>query len=107
MPAAHQIDPDRLPGANQIPERLFLAARHADRMQLARQQQSREQLRVPTIGLDPLPRPARNLRRRRDHALDPPARKLPRQAVPGRARLIRHPHRPRQPGAESGHPTNV
>jgi hypothetical protein len=41
MPATHQIDPDRFSGANQIAQRLLLAARHADRMQLARQQQPR------------------------------------------------------------------
>ena len=80
---------------------------HTDRVQLAREQQPREQLRVAAIGLDPLSGPARNLRRRRDHALDLTPGELPRQPVPGRARLIRRPHRTGQTSAEPGHTSDV
>ena len=64
------------------------------------QQQPHQMLGVTAIGLHPIPRRARDLRRRRDHALHPALRELAREPVPGRAGLIRDPHRPRQPGAE-------
>jgi hypothetical protein len=32
VPATHQIHPDRLPGTNQVPQRLLLTARHTNRM---------------------------------------------------------------------------
>jgi hypothetical protein len=56
MPGAHQIHPDRLPGADEIAQRLLLGPRHPDRLQLAREQQPDEVLSVTTIGFHPLPR---------------------------------------------------
>ena len=58
--------------------------------------QPRQPLRVTTIGLDPIARRTRDLRRRRHRARDPRRRARPRQPVPGRPSLIRDPHRPRQ-----------
>ena len=75
---------------------------YPDRVQLAREQQPDEMLGVTTIGLHPVPGRARDLRRRRDHALHPPLRELAREHVPGRAGLVRDPDRPRQPSAEPG-----
>ena len=48
------------------------------------------------------PDAARDLRRRRHHTLHATLRELAREPVPGRAGLIRDPHRPRQPSAEPG-----
>ncbi len=53
------------------------------------------------------PDSARNLRPRRDYAPDLTPPQLPRQPVPGRARLIRRPHRTGQPRAEPGHTSDV
>ena len=100
MSAAHQIHPHRVTSTNQIPQRLLLIAGNPDRMKLAGQQQPHQMLGVATIGLDPIPARARDLARRRDHALHATPGELAREPVPGRASLIRHPHRPRQPRAE-------
>ena len=54
------------------------------------------------IGLDLVAGRARDLRRRRDHTLDPALRELARERVPGRAGLVSDPDRSRQPGAEPG-----
>ena len=59
-------------------------------------------LGVTPIGLDPIPRPARNLRRCCDHALHTTPRELARKPVPRRAGLIRGPRRTRQPRAKPG-----
>ena len=100
MPAAHQIHPDRLAGADEVPQRLLLGARDADRVQLARQQQAHQEFGVAAVGLDPLARRARDLARRRHHALHAAARELAREPVPGRPGLIRSADRPRQPRAQ-------
>jgi hypothetical protein len=73
---AHQIQPQRLPGANEITQRFLLRARDADRVQLAGEQQPDEMLGVTPIGLDLVSGRARDLRRRRDHALHAPLREL-------------------------------
>jgi hypothetical protein len=103
MTGAHQIHPDRLAGADQVAQRLLLIARNPDRMQLPRQQ-LHQVLRVPTIGLHPIPARARDLARRRHDALDAALGEIAREPVPSRAGLIRDPHRPRQPGAEADLP---
>ncbi|MCA1678781.1 MAG: hypothetical protein LC777_07450 [Actinobacteria bacterium] len=48
----------------------------------------------------PVARRTRDLRRRRDHALDAAAAQLAREPISGRPRLVGRAHRPRQPGAE-------
>jgi hypothetical protein len=100
VPGAHQIDPDLLARADQIAQCFLLGPRHPDRVQLAGDEQPREILGVTPIGLDPIPRPARDLARRRHDALHATARELTRKPIPGRAGLIRNPRRPRQPRAE-------
>jgi hypothetical protein len=103
MPAAHQIHPHRVTCADQVPQRLFLIAGNPDRVQLSGQQQPHQMLGVSTIGLHAIPRRPRDLARRRDHALHATLGELTRQPVPGRAGLIRRPHRSWQARAERGH----
>ena len=81
--AAHQIDADRLPCAHEAAQRLLLRARDPNRVKLAGQQQPDEQLRVTAIGLDPVARRARNLRRRRDDTLDAATGELARKPICG------------------------
>ena len=100
MLSARQIHPQHLARADQITQRLLLGARDPDRVQLAGEQQPHQVLSVTAIVLDPVPARTRNLRRRRDNTLDPALGQLTRQRVPRRARLIRHPDRPRQTRAE-------
>jgi hypothetical protein len=71
MPAAHQIHPHAVTGADQVAQGLLLIARHPDRVQLAGQQQPYQMLGITAIGLHPIPARARDLGRRRDDALDP------------------------------------
>jgi len=52
-----------------------------------------QQQRVPTVGLDPVPRRTEQLRGCRDLTRLPGREQRPRQPVPARARLVRHPHR--------------
>ena len=76
---------------------------HPDRVQLPGQKQPGEHAPRHARSVFTLsPRRARDLRRRRHHTLHPAFRELARQPVPGRAGLIRDPHRSRQPGAEPG-----
>jgi hypothetical protein len=84
VPATHQIDPDLLTGADQVPQRFLLIARHPHRVQLPREQQPHDQLRVAAIGLHPVPRRPRNLRRCRHDTLDPTLRELASEPVPRR-----------------------
>src|SRR6188472_3254481 len=49
---SHQIQAQRLPGANEIAQRLFLGARDADRVKRAGEQQPDEMLSVAAIVLD-------------------------------------------------------
>jgi len=99
---AHQIDADRFSGADEIAQRLLLVAGHADRLQLAGQQQPDEVLGVAAVGLHAVPRRARDLARRRDHAVHAAPGELARQSVPGRPRLIGGTDRTGQPGAQPG-----
>jgi hypothetical protein len=57
-------------------------------------------LGVSAIVLDFVTGRARDLRRRRDHTLDPTLGQLARERVSGRASLIGNPDRPRQPRAK-------
>jgi hypothetical protein len=98
--AAHQIHPDRLASANQVTQRLLLVAGNPDRMKLAGQQQPHQVLSVTTISLHAIPGRARDLARRRDHALHATLTVIARQPVPRRTGLIRNPHPTRQPRAE-------
>ena len=66
MAAAHQIAAHLLTRAREMPRRLERRRRHRHRLQLPGQQQPREQLRVLAVGLDPVARRPRRLRRR-DH----------------------------------------
>jgi hypothetical protein len=93
VPAAHQIHPHRITRANQVPQRLFLIARHPDRVELPGQQQPHQVLGVSTVGLHAIPTRARDLARRRNDALDPALCELARQPVTRRPGLIRDPHR--------------
>src|SRR3954471_4465611 len=61
-------------------------------------------LSVAAIVLDFVAGRARDLRRRRDHAFDPALRKLPRERVPSRTRLVGGPDRSRQSGAQGRRP---
>jgi hypothetical protein len=58
--SAHQIQPQRLARANKITQRLLLRSRHADRVQLAGEQQPDEMLDV-TRRSSPLARQDRHL----------------------------------------------
>src|ERR1019366_3418090 len=107
MPRSHQIPPDRVTGADQVTQRLLLIAGNPDRVQLARQQQPHQMLGVPPIGLHAIPACARDLARRRDHALHAALGELARQTVPRRTGLIRHPHRPRQARTEPGRARSI
>ena len=107
VPAAHQVLADRLTRAHEVAQRLLLGPRHADRVQLAGQQQPDQQLGVAAIGLDAVARSARDLARRRDHALHAAPLELARQPVAGRPRLIRGAHRPRQPSAQPGRLSDI
>ena len=73
LPGAHQITADRLPGANDIAQRLLLAGRDPDRVQRVDHQQAQHPLGVALIGLDLVPGGPLDLPRRRDHAPDPAA----------------------------------
>src|SRR5450755_4406004 len=75
VPHQHRGDPllrplavrqQRRPGPDQVPDRLLRRGRHPDRRQLPGPVQPGQPARVPLIGLDPLPGPARD-QRRRDH----------------------------------------
>jgi hypothetical protein len=57
-------------------------------------------MRSIPIGLDLLAGRPRDLRRRRDHTLDPALGELARERVPSRAGLIGDPDRSRKPGTE-------
>jgi hypothetical protein len=107
VPAAHQINADRLTGTDQVTQRFLLIARNPDCVKLAGHQQPGEQLRVATIGLHAVPARARDLARRRDHTLHATLRELPREPVPCRAGLIRNARRPRQPRAEARRPNGI
>ena len=96
LPGAHQIAADVLPRADQIAQRLLLDRRHPDRVQRVDHQQPQHPLGVALIGLDLVLRRALDLPRRRHHAPDPRRLQRPREPVPGRARLVRHPRRARQ-----------
>ena len=102
MAGPHQINPNRLTRTDQIAQRLLLIARHPDRMKLPRQQQPGEQLGVTTIGLHAVPRRPGDLARRRHDTLNATPSELSREPVPGRACLIRDPHRAGQPDTEPG-----
>ena len=102
VPGAHQIQPQRFPRAHEITQRFLLRARHADLVKLSREQQPGDVLSVARVGLHAVPTSAWDLRRCRDHALDPTLRELARRAIPGRARLISDAHGSRQTGAEPG-----
>ena len=80
--AAHQVHAHRLACTHQIAQRLLLDVGNPDRVQLARPQQPHQELGVAPIGLDAIARRARNLARRRDHAVNATARKLGANAYP-------------------------
>ena len=107
MPSSHQLHPDRVAGTNQVAQRLLLIAGDPDRVKLARQQQPHQMLGVATICLDTIPAGARDLARRRDHALHAALGELARQAVARRTGLVRHPHRLGQPRAEPGRAVSI
>ena len=73
LPGAHQITPDRLPGADDVTQRLLLAGRNPDRVQRVDHQQAQHPLGVALIGLDLVPSRPLDLPRRRDHTPDPAA----------------------------------
>jgi len=103
----HQVHADRLTRTHEVAQRLLLRTRDADRVQLARQQQPDEQLGVTAIGLHAIARRTRDLARRCDHTRDIAPGELTREAVPRRPRLIGHPDRPRQSGAQPGRLVDV
>lgn len=100
MAGAHQISADVLPRANQVAQRLFLAAGDPHGVQPVDHQQPHQSLGVASVGLDAILRRALDLARRRHHAPDPRVLQPPRQREPGGPGLIGHSRRPRQPGAE-------
>ncbi len=99
MPRPHQLATRVLARPHQIAGRLLVRLRHPHRDQLAEPQQPRQPLRVATVGLDPVRRRPRDLRRRRHRARDPGRRARTREPVPGRAGLIGDPHRRRRTAA--------
>jgi hypothetical protein len=101
VPAAHQIHAHRLACAHEVAQRLLPGPRHPDRVQ------PDQVLGVAAVGLDPLPGRARDLARRRHHALHAAPGKLARQPVARRPGLIGRAHRPRQPGAQPGRRADV
>ena len=71
--------------------------RDPDRVQPADHQQPHQPLGVAAVGLDPIrSRAARSCPAPRPHTRTPSGLQRPREPEPGRARLIGHPHRPRQ-----------
>ena len=71
-----------------------LGTDHLD--ELVDQQQPGQQLRIPGVGLHPVPVRPLQLRRRRHRAPHPMIGQVPVQAVAGRAGLVADVHRPRQ-----------
>jgi len=90
--------------AHEIAQRFFFGAGNADRVQLAGQQQPHEQFGIAAIGLDTIAAGARDLARRRDHAIHVTALEFAREAVAGRAGLIRRPDRPAGAARRTGRP---
>jgi hypothetical protein len=103
LSGAHQIAADRLPGADDIAQRLLLAARDPDRVQAVDHQQPQHPLTIALIGFHPIRARPLDLPRRRDHAPDPGRVQRPRQAIARRPCLIRHPRRTRQQRTELDH----
>lgn len=96
MPRRHQIPPDILPGPHQIPGGFLFHARHGHRDDLPEMQQPGQMPSITDISLDPIPRRALQLRRRRHQTPDAFRSQKPGQPEPGRAGLIGHRDRPRQ-----------
>ena len=86
--SAHQVDPDRFAGADQVAQRLLLGPRHPDRVKLPRQQQPHQMLGVTAIGLHAIPGTDGHQRRRDDVARDADSRQQPQQVKPAGPRLI-------------------
>ena len=101
--AAHQIAAHLLARAGEMTGRLERRRRHRYRLQLARQQQPRQQLGVLAVGLDPVARRARRLARRDHLDRKPAASRRPVEREPGRARLVAAPQRLRQPRQPADH----
>src|SRR3954451_23843874 len=101
MARAHEIHADVLARADQVAQRLLIRPGDPDRVQLAGPQQPRQVLGVAAVGLDPVARRPRDLARRAHHTADAALLERARQPIARRARLIRHPHRPREPRAQA------
>ena len=89
IPSRHQISPIIIAGADQIPGSLLLDRRDPDRDDLTQTQQPGQMQRVTTVGLHPIPRRTLQLRRGRDHTLDPGRRERPGEPEACWASLIR------------------
>jgi hypothetical protein len=97
VPGRHQIPAAILTGPDQIPRGFLLHRGHPHRGDLANMQQPGQMPGIANVGLDPIPRWALQLRRRRHHALDPRRLQRPRQTEPRWAGLVGHRHGRRQP----------
>src|SRR4029453_15717295 len=93
MPHPHQVSAGIFTSPHQIANRLDLTLGNGYRGDLTQPQQPGQMRRISCVGLDPVPSWALQLRRRSDHAFHPGLIDRARQPEPGRARLIRHPHR--------------
>lgn len=118
VPGAHQIAADILPCADQVAQRLLARRGHPHGVQLARDQQPHEQLRVAAIRLYAVLRGSGDLARRCNQAAHPGSLERPGQAEVGRARLegptrrrwrrrteLDHP--PRSPPDETASPAHM
>jgi hypothetical protein len=76
------------PRPHQVAHRLVRRVRHPDRRKLARTVQLRQADRVPPVGLDPVPGPARDQRRCDDRACVASLDQLPVHAITAWAGLV-------------------
>ena len=81
----------RQTGAHEIADRLMSRIRNPDRRQFAGPMQLGQADRVPTIGLDPISRFARDQRRSDDDAIVPGKRQLALIPIAARSGLITEP----------------
>ena len=97
MPDPHQIGAGIFAGPHQIAHCLYLGVGHGDRGDLTQTQQPGQMCGVTSVGLDPVPAGADQLRWRSHHAVDVGLAQSSRQPEPRRPGLIGRPHRAAQP----------
>ncbi len=97
VPGPHQVAAAVLTGTDQVAGGLLVHSGDRHRGDLVESQQPGQVDRVLGVGLDPIPGRLLQLRRRRDHASDPRHTQVSLKTETGRAGLVGHRHRTRQP----------